>query len=327
MGAPNKTTDYDPVAVTSIFQVTQFSSQAAFLLVVTILSITLGLGDVVAAQMSQSINVVWSGVSFFLSWRLLEPVKARHVLPEGQTLLTQGFSQVYHTACNVNRLYKRGTRWFFLAVIFAEASANAFTVVAVVFLDEQLGMSFTDIGIFFFVSLVSSIPGSFVGAFVTRRLDPKRSWQVVMSLMYLWTAAGAIVMDYLPRDLSYLAYVWGCGVGMLLGWFYPTESLFFCMCLPKGQEAELSGFLVYCTQILGWLPPLIFSVMVEARVSQTYGVVAVCTFFLVAVAILEFAAPWNEILEESGREKEIESSEDSDVHDTVEFGVDDGEKN
>lgn len=283
---------------------TQFSSQASFLLLVTVLSIAFGLGDVVAAQMSQAINVVWTGLCFFLSWRLMEAVPARHVLPEGHSLLTEGFSRVYKTAKDINQFYKHGTRWFFLALIFAEASANAFTVVAVVFLDEQLGLSFTDIGIFFFVSLVSSIPGSIVGSFVTRRLDPKRSWQLSMTLMFTWAAGGAIVLDYIPQDLSYLAYLWGCGIGLLLGWFYPTENLFFCMCLPKGQEAELSGFFVYCTQILGWLPPLIFSFMVEAKVSQTYGVVAVSSFLLVAVALLGCAAPWDDILQESGRVKE-----------------------
>lgn len=296
---------------------TQFCSQAGFLLVVTILSLALGLGDVVAAQMSQAIDAVWSGLCFYYSWKLFEPVPPRHVLPEGHSLLTQGFRQVYHTAVDVNRRYKRGTRWFFLALIFAEASANAFTVVAVVYLDEQLGLSFTEIGIFFFVSLVSSIPGSFLGRYVTRRLDPKRSWAMVMSLLFAWSAAGAIILDFLPKDLFYLAYVWGGGIGMLLGWFYPTENLFFCMCLPKGQEAELAGFFVYCTQILGWLPPLIFSFMVEANVSQTHGVIAVCLFFVVAVVLVSLAAPWDQILEESGRRKEVDGGDHAVVKDLV----------
>lgn len=298
---------------------TQFSSQAAFLFVVTALSLGFGLGDVVAAQMSQAINVVWSGLCFYYSWRLLDHVEPRHVLPEGRSLVTEGFFRVYHTAKDINTNYKNGTRWFFLALIFSEAGANAFTVVAVVFLDQQLGLSFTDIGIFFFVTLVSSIPGSFLGRFVTRRLDPKRSWQVNMVSIFIWTAGGAIILD-IPDDLPFLAYLWGCGIGLLLGWFYPTENLFFCMCLPEGQEAELSGFYVYCTQILGWLPPLVFSVMVEAKVSQTYGVVAVTTFMLIATALVGCAAPWDEILQESGRAKVVtpqENSEEPDVQTEV----------
>lgn len=58
------------------------------------------------------------------------------------------------------------------------------------------------------------------------------------------------------------------------------------MLLPRGQEAELSGFYVYCTQILGWLPPLIFSVMVESNIDQKFGILAVQSFFGVAIVLL-----------------------------------------
>ena len=64
---------------------------------------------------------------------------------------------------------------------------------------------------------------------------------------------------------------------------------------------ELAGFYVYCTQILSWLPPLIFTILVEADVSQTYAVVAVSSFLLVSITSLQCAAPWEDILEESGR--------------------------
>ena len=64
---------------------------------------------------------------------------------------------------------------------------------------------------------------------------------------------------------------------------------------------ELSGFFVYCTQILAWLPPLIFTGLVEADISQTYAVVATMGFFLIAIVLLRFAASWDDILRESGR--------------------------
>jgi hypothetical protein len=69
---------------------------------------------------------------------------------------------------------------------------------------------------------------------------------------------------------------------------------------------------VYCTQILAWLPPLIFSLLVQADVSQTYAVLAVIGFFLVAVVMLRCAAPWNEILEEarqSPKEEQVSENE------------------
>lgn len=279
------------------------------------LSLAFGISenDVATAQMSQGVNFIWSGLFFFLGWRALPTAKPRRILEEGRSLFVEGFSKVFRTAININRNYKKGTRWFFLCLIVAEAAANAFTVVAVIFLREHVGLSGFEIGIFFFITLVGSIPGSIVGRRVTSALDPKRSWRLCMVAMTIWTSAGAFVLALVP---IYAAYVWGFGVGMTLGWFYPVENVFFAMCLPKGQESELAGFFVYCTQILGWLPPLVFSLMVEADVSQSYGVVVVTLFFPLAIGILSMAAPWEEILEDAGRsalpdseDKEAQTSE------------------
>lgn len=213
---------------------TQFAAQCSFLILVIALSIALGLNDVKTAQMSQGINVIWSGLFFCLGWRLLPNVPPRHVLPEGRSLLAEGFSRVYHTAKEIQQNYKRGLRWYFVSLIFAESAANAFTVVAVVFLDEQVGLSGTEIGLFFLVTLLFSLPGSKLGAFITARTNPNVSWQLSMLGLMLWTSGGAVVLDYVPKNAS---YIWGAGIGVMLGWFYPTENLFFSMILPKGHEA------------------------------------------------------------------------------------------
>lgn len=72
------------------------------------------------------------------------------------------------------------------------------------------------------------------------------------------------------------------------------------MCVPQnGHEAEFAGFYAYCTIILAWFPPLIFSLLVEAGLDQKYGVIAVSGFFTIALIMLSMAAPWEEILEET----------------------------
>ena len=276
----------------------QFGSQASFLILVILVSYLAGVSDddVVTAHISQGINVVWVGIAFYLGWRLMPVAPANHVLPEGKSLCTIGFSQTWHTAKSINADYKKGLRWFFLATVFAEAASNAFTVVAVIYLSEQVDLSGTEIAAFFLVVLIASIPGSFMGSQITKRTNPNTSWRLSMLSLALITIAGALAID---ETRKMLAYGWGVVVGIFLGWFYSTENLFFSMCLPKGQEAELAGFFVYCTQILGWLPPLIFSAMVEAGVDQNYGVMSVTVFFFIAIGILSCAAPWPEILKEA----------------------------
>jgi MFS-type transporter involved in bile tolerance (Atg22 family) len=71
--------------------------------------------------------------------------------------------------------------------------------------------------------------------------------------------------------------------------------------LPKGQEAELSGFFVYCTQILTFLPPLIFTVMIESGINMKWGLMSMIIFFVIAIGFLCLVSPWEEVLKESAK--------------------------
>jgi len=94
------------------------------------------------------------------------------------------------------------------------------------------------------------------------------------------------------------------------------------MCVPQnGHEAEITGFYTYCTIILAWLPPLIFSLLVEAGTDQKYGVIAVSSFFTIGFITLSMAAPWNEILDEArsaNAKQEKDTSDDSAEESTAE---------
>lgn len=186
--------------------------------------------------------MVWIMVGFFFGWKMLPSRGARHELPEHHSVWTEGFKEVWRTTKSINRSYPHGLRWFLLAVVFAEAGANAFTVVAVVFLDDHLDMSGIEVGIIFLTTLIASVPGAYLGSIVTKRTNPNTSWKINLVLFSLVTFAGSFVLT--GPDRKYLAYIFGVLWGIILGWFYSTENLFFSMVLPKGREAELTGKLV-----------------------------------------------------------------------------------
>lgn len=160
-------------------------------------------------------------------------------------------------------------------------------------------MSGTEIGIVFLTTLIASVPGSKLGSIVTKKTNPNTSLKIDLALFSVITFAGAFVLS--GPDVSYLAYVFGALWGIILGWFYSVENLFFSMVLPRGQEAELTGYFVYCSQILAWLPPLLFAVMIEAGVAQTWGLMSLIIFFAIAIGFLCLVAPWNDVLEESAK--------------------------
>lgn len=283
------------VGFTATFTMTQFGGQASFLLIVIIVTgIILNTNSIVTAQISQGINVTWILIFFTMGWRLFpSKVPRNRALPEGHSLVMEGFRQNYQTIQNLYRGSK-ALRYFFLALVFAEAATNTFTTIAPVYLVENLGMDGTQVGIFFLVTLLFSLPGSQLGAYMTRRTDPNTSWKWCMFTLAIVANGGAFLLDFI--QIQWASYLWGACMGIFLGWFYPTENCFFSMICPAQQETELSGFFVYSSQILGWLPPLCFSLMVEHGLNQKWGVLVITCFHLVAIGICCMQEPWEKLV-------------------------------
>lgn len=110
---------------------------------------------------------------------------------------------------------------FYLAVIFAESSANSFTVVSVIYLVDYIEMSSTEVILFFLVALIGFLPGTQLGAFVTHRTNPKNSWRMGLFVMFVVTVAGALGLQ---PGMKIITFVWGFLIGITLGWHYPTVS-------------------------------------------------------------------------------------------------------
>jgi hypothetical protein len=320
----------------STFTSIQFSSQAGLLLIVTVVQIVTKSSTVVTAQISQGINTLCAILLFGFGWfKYMTSRPAARQLPEGESLLLAGFRQNLRTAKAINRFFKKGLRWYFLALAFAEAcrsqlqsfrqtfatpgswthfsilstslflsflfeffsiAASALVALSVIYLGDSLKLTGGEIEIFFLITLVATVPGTVISFWVTNRTNPNTSWKIANVNLFMTTMIGCLILEGLPK---YCAYIWSLFMGLGLGWFYPTENLFFSMITPKGQEAEIAGFYVYCTVILQWLPPLFFTLLMEANLPQKYGVILMGVFFLVAAACLMFAGSWEEIIEET----------------------------
>lgn len=289
----------------SLFFVNQFASALSFLILVSALGIILGLNDVTLAQISQGINVVWTAPAFYYGWKLLPYAPPRREIQAGKSILLSGFSQIWKTAVGINTHYGGGLRWFLLSVIFAEAGFYAFTVVSVTYLYEQLGFDGGQIGISFAIVYIASFPGSHLGAFVTAKSSPVTSWKICILIFTVITIAGVFVLDRPER--GNFAFLWAGLWGIGIGWHYPTQNLIFSLCLPVGQETELTGFFVYCTLILSWLPPLIFTLINESGVGMQWALLSLIIFFFSALLFLQLMDPWVNVIKASEANKMLDN--------------------
>ncbi len=109
---------------TASFVMVQFGCQALYLVLIAAVTFLVPEDTTVVgiAQISQGINTFTCIVFFGLGWfKFLGTRKAVRELPEGRSLLLEGFRSNFQTLKKIQKHFRKGMRWFFLAVAFSEA--------------------------------------------------------------------------------------------------------------------------------------------------------------------------------------------------------------
>ena len=156
--------------LSSNFTVVQFSAMVAYLVFVVGVAAAAGVSDddIATARIGQSTSFAIACVTLSYAWSLFCARPSSRALPEGQSLWTAGFIQVFHTSVRIWKHY-RALKWFYVAVAFADAAIQALVTIAVTYLTDQLEFSSFENGIAILVMLVASVPGGVVGGWFTAR--------------------------------------------------------------------------------------------------------------------------------------------------------------
>lgn len=167
-------------------------------------------------------------------------------------------------------------------------------------------------GLVFIEVLVMTIPGGLFATFMTNRMSPTVSMKINLVVFIVVNFVSFLLLG-VPSNKN-LTWVFGAVWGFMLGWFYPTELNIFSSLMPKGQEAELAGFYLYCTQILGWLPPLVFTLFNESpSIDISWGGVQLNIYILIAAVFYQLMPSWDKCLEITDAENKILKKEDTDA--------------
>ena len=180
---------------------------------------------------------------------------------------------------------------------------------AVTYLAEVCDIGGQQLGIIFLVILLSTLPGSYFGAWVSKKTNPKTSIQIQLVTIICFNFLAFSTMK--GPDPKYLPYIYGGIWGALNGWFYPTETAIFSMVQPKGQESELTGIFMYSAQILAWLPTLVFTILNENDVHMMWGGMSVNIFLFIALVLFHLMAPWDVCVDVTKKENRLQSEDKS----------------
>jgi len=286
---------------TQSFTILSFGSMVIYLAVVAGIAEIAGMSDNHTAQLGMAVAFGVGSLTLYVAWfHLMKPRPAAHELPNCQSLWTAGFCQVYHTSI---RIYKTlpALKWFYISVALIDAAVNSLATVAITYLTDTLNFSSQENVIAFLCMLLASIPGGVLAGKTTRLMNQIRSSIVATLILMLNTVAAAIVLKGPGQQLEtyFLAVGWGLGTG----WKWTIDRLLASTIIPIGQDAELMGVYLFAGQILTWLPPLIFTALNEAGVSQRVGIGTLAIWFLAGIVALALIGSYREAVTAAGRSR------------------------
>jgi UMF1 family MFS transporter len=292
---------------TKNFTVTSFSSVVVYIAAIIGVVSALGLEDdsTATARIGMSVAFVMSGAILILAWGyLFQKRPEMQKLPEGQSLWSAGFIQLYHTVVKIYKNY-RALKWFYIAIAFSDAGLQALFTIAITYLTDQLQFTARENGIAILVMLLGSVPGGFLANVITKRFDPVRSSQSALLTIIINTALFAIFLKGPGQQLEtyILAGAWGIGTG----WKWTSDRLLASSIIPEGQDAELMGLFLFSGQCLSWIPPLVFTAINEAGISQQIGVASLDAYFLISLVAYIIMGSYTNARKEVNRETAFDS--------------------
>ena len=185
------------------------------------------------------------------------------------------------------------------------SALSALTTVAVTFLTEVLHFDSMRSGLVFLTVTLSTIPGSiFAGILMHATKSPIFCIKVCLIVFIVVNFVAFLTLK--SPESSSLVWIYAILWGFTLGWYYPTELNVYSTLMPKGQESELSGFYLYCTQVLVWLPPLVFTIMNESDIPLNWGGVQLNFYIFLSLIFYQMMpSSWIDCVEISSTENKI----------------------
>jgi UMF1 family MFS transporter len=282
----------DPIEQTkynSYYFVVLYVSILLFIAEVMLFAFWFKADDVGTARISQIITCISTAFFFGVGWTTLftnRPPSTQ--LQDGQWLLTAGFIKLNNTSRHINREIP-AMRILMWSVMCSESAIATLVSIATTFMVHFLGMDSIEVGTAFLIILVMGIPGAKFGESLALRASPRVSAMTSLAFFIATTMTAALVLRG-PQHKHYMnlfSVMWGTG----LGWLHPQNTTMFISLTPSHSQTEYMGIYNFAQSIIGWLPPLVFTIMNENGVEMNYGLASLNIFFFLAFVFLCLMGP------------------------------------
>lgn len=235
-----------------------------------------------------SAGVWWLGWSF-LTWAALRPRHAARALPTGQTYLSIGFHQLYHTIREAKH-YPHTLRFLLAYLIYNDGIQTvigvAATFAAAPVLQGGLGVETGTLTMVILMIQFVAFFGALAWGWLAGKVGAKNS--ILISLV-IW--AGVVIFAFagLQGDTR-VAQFWvlGACIALVMGGSQAISRSLFAQMIPPGREAEFFAVYEVGERGTSWLGPLLFGLVNQNFGNLRPALLSVIFFFVVGLLLLRF---------------------------------------
>ena len=271
--------------------------------------------SIVVARVAMTVTLIIQIIFYGYAWSyLFDPIQAsddKNFSKKGRNKSTfcSGLKRVGKTLCEIFQ-QKREIKWFLFSRSIVQAANIGFIAALLSYLSDTVNISPRDLGIATLILLAAAIPGNQISMPLSRWMKPLRSLQCCL---FFWTIFGASI-SFLVYQPGHEPRLFGLaiGLGFTIGWKEPTDKTIWCRLVPPTKSAEMMGLYLFFSQILTWLPPLVFTFVNEIA-SIRVALSSFAGYFVTGIILLCFMG--NGLGKDEGRIAESISDEEEEGED------------
>ena len=268
--------------------------------------------DILSARVAMISSFVIVSPLYLWTWLgLMKQRPALQVIPNNSSLWTIGFQKVYATGKKLFHEHK-SIMLFLINVALVESAQQSIATVSLTYMTDTLLMTSTENGIAILVLFVFSAVGALIGKLSLRWLNPINSNKLCQAITAANTGLAALILT--GPNQNWRAYLIAGGWGLGAGWKNTVERFAVTQIIPVGQDAELMGFYLFSSQVIVWLPTLIFTSMNDAGVSQRVSITILIAFFMSGIGCLSLMDKYDDIVSAAGRTEITEETSVADAN-------------
>ncbi|MBK7704804.1 MAG: MFS transporter [Acidobacteria bacterium] len=247
----------------------------------------MGISKGLAARISFLVSALWWGGFGAISFSLLRTRDADKQIPDGKSLVTVGFSEIWQTLKELKRL--RYTMLFLIAYLFYNDGIQTVILQSSVFMSYEL---FTSKGLevdnsfllsIFLIAQISAFVGAIGFERIARVIGAKST---ILVSLGIWCAI--VIYAYGFFETKTQAYFIGGMIGMVLGSAQALSRSLYSQMIPVGRESSFFGLYEISEKGTSWMGQIMFAIIVSATGSFRHAILGLIVFFIVGSVILFF---------------------------------------